>query len=430
MKPLLIPGALCSSILTRPILQASWARPVLRSVASASPAITTHWRHERQFRHQSTPRDNNTAVPAPPDFAFAFDIDGVLLRSSKSLPGASSTLRFLNEHSIPFILLTNGGGKHETERVAELSSRFNVPLSLENFVQSHTPFQEMVEGSGEYEALKDKTIFVTGNDQQRVRDIAHRYGFKNVVTPGDILTAHPNIWPFAALHASHYSSIAKPLPPGPLKIDAIFVFSDPHDWALDTQIILDLLLSSKGELNTYSAKNGDKSLPNNGWLQDGQPKLIFSNPDLFWATSHPLSRLGQGGFRAAFQGVWDEVTDGAELTKLVMGKPTRETYLYSERVLQKHRVELLSALHEEVGDLKQVFMIGDNPESDIRGANNFKSPTGTSWDSILVKTGVWQEGKPPKYEPKMIVDNVQAAVKWALKKQGYSYDEAEFADEK
>ncbi|KFY41011.1 hypothetical protein V495_05104 [Pseudogymnoascus sp. VKM F-4514 (FW-929)] len=416
---------------------------MLRSVASPSPAITTHRKHARQFRHQSTPQDNNSTVPAPPDFAFAFDIDGVLLRSSKSLPGASSTLRFLNKHSIPFILLTNGGGKHETERVAELSSRFDVPLSLENFVQSHTPFQEMVNGSEEYKALKDKTIFVTGNDQERVRDIAYRYGFKNVVTPGDILTAHPNIWPFAALHASHYSSIAKPLPPGPLKIDAIFVFSDPHDWALDTQIILDLLLSSKGrpaqahlllsskgELNTYSAKNGDRSLPNNGWLQDGQPKLIFSNPDLFWATSHPLSRLGQGGFRAAFQGVWDEVTDGAELTKLVMGKPTQQTYLYSERVLQKHRVELLSALHKDVGELKQVFMIGDNPESDIRGANNFKSPTGTSWDSILVKTGVWQEGKPPKYEPKKIVDNVQAAVKWALKKQGYVYDEAEFADEK
>ncbi|KAL5353655.1 hypothetical protein ACLOAV_001694 [Pseudogymnoascus australis] len=412
MKPLLLSGARCSSIFTRPILQASWARPVLRSAASASPAITTHRRHERQFRHQSTPRDNNTAVPAPPDFAFAFDIDGVLLRSSKSLPGASSTLRFLNKHSIPFILLTNGGGKHETERVAELSSRFNVPLSLENFVQSHTPFQEMVDGSGEYEALKDKTIFVTGNDQERY---SHRP------------SKHMALRRSSRLALLLYRQAA---PPGPLKIDAIFVFSDPHDWALDTQIILDLLLSSKGELNTYSAKNGDKSLPNNGWLQDGQPKLIFSNPDLFWATSHPLSRLGQGGFRAAFQGVWDEVTDGAELTKLVMGKPTQETYLYSERVLQKHRAEVLSALHEEVGDLKQVFMIGDNPESDIRGANNFKSPTGTTWDSILVKTGVWQEGKPPKYEPKMIVDNVQAAVKWALKKQGYSYDEAEFADKK
>jgi HAD superfamily hydrolase (TIGR01456 family) len=255
-----------------------------------------------------------------------------------------------------------------------------------------------------------------------------RYGFKNVVTPGDILTAHPNIWPFSSLHAAHYASISKPLPPGPLKIDAIFVFSDPHDWALDTQIILDLLLSSNGVLNTYSAKNGDKSLPNNGWLQDGQPNLIFSNPDLFWAASHELPRLGQGGFRSAFQGVWDEVTDGAELTKLVMGKPTRQTYLYSERMLQKHRAELLSALHEEVGELKQVFMIGDNPESDIRGANDFESPHGTSWDSVLVKTGVWQEGKPLKYKPKIIVDNVQEAVKWGLKKQGYAHDEAEFSE--
>ena len=174
MKPLLIPRVFCCPSLSHPILQASRVLSTLRSDASTSPAITTHRRHARQFRHCSEPRGFNTTVPAPPDFGFAFDIDGVLLRSSKCLPGASSTLKFLNRHSIPFILLTNSGGKHETERVDELSSRFDVPLSLENFVQSHTPFQDMVNGSAEYEALKDKTILVTGSDQQRVRDIAHR----------------------------------------------------------------------------------------------------------------------------------------------------------------------------------------------------------------------------------------------------------------
>lgn len=67
----------------------------------------------------------------PPDFVWAptpgltaskhHSIDGVLLHSSKALPGAAETLRFLQEHKIPFILLTNGGGKSEAERVAELS---------------------------------------------------------------------------------------------------------------------------------------------------------------------------------------------------------------------------------------------------------------------------------------------------------------------
>jgi ribonucleotide monophosphatase NagD (HAD superfamily) len=99
-------------------------------------------------------------------------IDGVLLRSSATVPGATKALKYLHDHNIPFILLTNGGGKHEGDRVQELSKRFEVPLTVENFVQSHTPFQEMAHGSDNYEALKDKTVLVTGGDQDQCRKIA------------------------------------------------------------------------------------------------------------------------------------------------------------------------------------------------------------------------------------------------------------------
>lgn len=108
--------------------------------------------------------------------------------------------------------------------------------------------------------------------------------------------AYPTIWPFNQIFSEYYNNNTRPLPKNvnlqnlteSLKIDAVFVFNDPRDWALDSQIILDLLLSKDGYLGTYSEKNGDSSLPNNGWQQDGQPKLYFSNPDLFWATSHHM----------------------------------------------------------------------------------------------------------------------------------------------
>jgi len=316
---------------------------------------------------------------------------------------------------------------------------------VENFVQSHTPFQEMAHGSDNYEALKDKTVLVTGGDQDQCRKIAEmwvtraltrslltiqRYGFKNVVTPGDILMAHPKIWPFNLIWTDYYSKTARPLPAPidpknlseSLKIDAVFIFNDPRDWALDSQIILDLLLSSQGILGTYSEKNGDKTLPNNGWQQDGQPALIFSNPDLFWAAAYHMPRLGQGGFRAALEGVWKDTTDGAYLEKKVIGKPYPETYAFAERVLQKHRAELLGRNFDNISKLHRVFMVGDNPESDIRGANEFNSPNGTEWCSVLVKTGVYRDGSIPKYEPKSIVDDVLAAVKWALEKEGYDHD--------
>lgn len=148
-----------------------------------------------------------------------------------------------------------------------------------------------------------------------------------------------------------------------LKIDAAFVYNDPRDWALDTTIILDLLLSSQGILGTLSSKNGDSSLPNRGYQQDGQPPLYFSNPDLWWAAKYHLPRLGQGGFREALEGVWAAVTGGdkmgVQLQKTVIGKPYRQTYEFAEKRLREHRDHLSGG--ETDTPLKRVFMIGDNP---------------------------------------------------------------------
>jgi HAD superfamily hydrolase (TIGR01456 family) len=262
----------------------------------------------------------------------------------------------------------------------------------------------------------------------------NRYGFKNVVTPGDILVSYPTIWPFNQIFSDYYHKSTRPLPrpvdlnnpSDSVRFDAVFVFNDPRDWALDSQVILDLLLSKQGILGTYSDKNGDESLPNNGWQQDGQPKLFFSNPDLFWATSYHMPRLGQGGFQASLQGIWDATTGGATLSRTVIGKPYPDTYKYAERVLNKHRQQMLGGNGEhtkKVSPLKRVFMVGDNPESDIRGANEYDSAHGTEWTSVLVKTGVFRSGSVPAYKPKVIVDDVLAAVKWALKEEGWNLDE-------
>ncbi|XXH02368.1 Cu-binding protein [Hypoxylon texense] len=376
--------------------------------------------------------------PKPPPFAFAFDIDGVLLHVAKPIPGATQTLAYLQRHNIPFILLTNGGGKHETERVADLSARLDVPLTTDNFVQSHTPFRELVHGStaADEEALKDKNILVTGSDAAKCRRIAEQYGFRHVITPADILAAHPTVWPFEPLLAELYASTARPLPSANPKIDAIFVFNDPRDWALDIQIILDLLQSRDGVLGTYSAKNGRADLEGRGWQQDGQPPLYFSNPDLLWSAAYHLPRFGQGAFQAAVAGVWAEVTGGAApLRRTVIGKPHARTYGFAERVLDAHRRAILLGADptngnlggsseegkREVDPLRTVYMVGDNPASDIRGANEYASPAGTRWTSVLVRTGVWnpERGGAPAYEPEVIVDDVRAAVAWALEREGW-----------
>ena len=251
------------------------------------------------------------------------------------------------------------------------------------------------------------------------------------MTPADIITAHPSIWPFSKALAPHYATFARPLPrpivssdpSSSLKIDAVFVYSDPRDWGLDATILLDVLLSSQGILGTISDKNNIAELPNRGFLQDGQPPLFYSNPDLWWASAYHLPRLGQAGFREAMEGIWAAVTGGpakgVELRKTIIGKPYRLTYEFAEKKLHEHRTKLLvgDETNGEFNPLKKIFMIGDNPESDIRGANEFRSPRNSEWVSILVKTGVYKGGQP-NYAPQACKDDVWSAVNWALESSG------------
>lgn len=267
----------------------------------------------------------------------------------------------------------------------------------------------------------DKTVLVVGGDYDHCQQVAWKYGFKNVVTPGDIFVAYPDIWPFGSAFLDLYKTFAKPLPKpilpaSPeegLKIDAIFMYNDSRDWGLDSTIMLDTLLSREGILGTLSEKNGDRRLPNNGYLQDGQPPVYYSNPDLWWAASYHLNRLGQGGFQYAFEGLWNGVTDNAELSKKTFGKPTQATYEFSENRLRMNRKRLWGQIGLN-DPLRSVYMIGDNPESDIRGANNYQSPHGSKWTSILVRTGVWKGEKEPNCRPDVIVDDVLRAVEWAV----------------
>ncbi|KAH9824568.1 Haloacid dehalogenase-like hydrolase [Teratosphaeria destructans] len=399
---------------------ATTLRPIAAKIASRpSPSVfsaiscASRCPAHRSFQTQVT-------QPRFPDYAFAFDIDGVLVRSSTPIPGASDSLRYLQENEIPFILLTNGGGKSETERVQDLSSKLGIELDVGLFMQSHTPFAELQEYKG-----KDKTVLVVGGDEDKCQRVAREhYGFPNVVTPGDIVASCPDVWPFSKVFLDYYKRFAKPLPkplytPGArledcLKIDGIFVYNDPRDWGLDSSIILDLLLSHKGYLGTLSQKNGNAKLSNRGYQQDQQPVLHYSNPDLWWAASYHLSRLGQGGFRLAFDGLWNAVTNGAHLEKTIIGKPHQPTYEFAENRLRAHRKKLFGNIGLN-DPLRKVYMVGDNPESDIRGANNYQSPHGSKWKSILVRTGVYQDGTEPTAKPTVIVDDVREAVRWAVK---------------
>ena len=114
---------------------------------------------------------------------------------------------------------------------------------------------------------------------------------------------------------------------------------------------------------------------------------------------------------------------GVGLRKEMFGKPYRATYEFAEKRLDHHGLSLLGDKRPKdstTGGLERVYMVGDNPASDILGANDYDSPRGRQWRSILVRTGVYSGGEiPHRSEPDMIVDGVGEAVRWALEQEGW-----------
>ncbi|QEU62442.1 hypothetical protein KDRO_F03700 [Kluyveromyces lactis] len=332
------------------------------------------------------------------DIAFAFDIDGVLLRSKTPIPGASEALKLLNKEKIPYILLTNGGGVLENKRTELISDALDVEISPLQIVQSHTPFKALVN--------KHKKVLCSGVDT--VRDVAEKYGFEKVIQPIDVLAYNKDISPFTAVTEGHLKRVAErheSLVETPF--DAIMVFSDPKDWATDIQVISDLLNSDRGYLGTLRKSSSEEpSIP-----------IYFSNDDLLWANHYHLNRFGQGAFRLIINSLYSKLNDEKKLNDTVIGKPSKLTYDFANNVLVDWRQKLIDGKTDSTEQLlpqlgvppksspfEKVYMVGDNPASDIIGAFNY------GWESCLVRTGVFADGDKLPCKPTMIVDNVLEAV--------------------
>ncbi|KAK7923012.1 hypothetical protein PG985_007083 [Apiospora marii] len=358
--------------------------------------------------------------------AFAFDIDGVLVKGKDPLPEAAETLRLLQRLKIPYIFLTNGGGLTEKDHAAKVSSRLEVDIDPDQFVQSHSPFHDLVP------LYRNRRILVVGGEGDQIRHVAEAYGFNDVVTSSDLFVEWKSLHPFPEVTAPHHSAHGRRTPDLRTKeIAAILVWSSSRDWCIDLQVMHDLLLSSGGIFGKKSAKAGDVTLPNNGYLQDNQPKLYFSNPDFEWVTEYHQPRFAQGAIRECLEGLWRYSTKGAKLEYTTIGKPSEATFMYGERTLKAFHDKMCRTQAIEDGSsggptaIRTVYMIGDNPDSDIVGANKYKSRMGAAWKSILVETGVYQAGTKPGHQPTHHARNVADAVRLALAKERYSHGEGQ-----
>ena len=121
---------------------------------------------------------------------------------------------------------------------------------------------------------------------------------------------------------------------------------DPVDWAPDLQITLDAIFGG-----TPMGSNKEQSIP-----------VYACNPDLVFAGSYPVPRFACGAFTTCLKHLYTELT-GKELQVKEMGKPLPVTFNFAFNLLNEWSQHLYSK------SVQQVYMIGDNPAADIRGAN-------------------------------------------------------------
>lgn len=377
-------------------MNARMASRLVHRVLTYSPASCASSVWSRALSRRVQTRRHPTQQFTRTFTAFAFDIDGVLIRGSKTIDAARRALSILEGDNpqrvkIPYILLTNGGGSSEEARCQKLSSQLGYEIQPAQFVQSHTVLKSVVH---EY---ADQPVLILGGKDNEIREVAENYGFKHVYTPLDIFAWNPSIWPFYEMTPCQEETV-KHANFAETPIAAVFVFHDPRNWALDIQILCDVIMSGGVPGRAFNSRID----PN-----DPPVKLIFCNPDLLWKSDYDRPRLGQGAFKTAFQAVFKGVT-GTEYSSLQYGKPTKATYMFAERVLRDH----YHKLHRSSLDPSSIYMVGDNPESDIAGAN------AAGWSSILVRTGVYDPRRgAPTHKPTHEAEDVEEAVKWAIQRE-------------
>lgn len=303
----------------------------------------------------------------------------------------------------PLVFLTNGGGLTEEQKALQLTSLLDVQVTPNQVVLSHTPMRPLAKQLG------DRQVLVSGRGL--VAEVAKAYGFKRVVTPRCIVKAVPEAVPFfedqgaMVLEGHAATHHREPLPAGTEAdpIRAVLVMTDPSNWYLDLQLIIDVILG-KGVLG----RRPEETLPG-----DDEVQVYLSNPDLLWQAEWPAPRFGQGALAACLDALHRQLT-GQPLKATTFGKPSPETYRLTEQQLLKQADQLGLTLPHSTdphhSPFSAIYAIGDNPYSDVAGAN----AAGEPWVSVLVtKTGVARENSRV-HPAQVVVDDVDAAVQAAV----------------
>uniref|UniRef100_A0A8C9FQ57 Haloacid dehalogenase-like hydrolase domain-containing 5 n=1 Tax=Pavo cristatus TaxID=9049 RepID=A0A8C9FQ57_PAVCR len=287
------------------------------------------------------PRGRRGRPPAgaapPPAFGFLFDIDGVLVRGSQVVPAAREAFRRLSDAGgrlrVPVVFLTNAGNCLRAAKARELSQALGLQVSPEQVILSHSPLRL-------FSQFHPKCMLVAG--QGPVEENARNLGFKHVVTIEALRKAYPLL--------DMVDQSRRPKEGG-------MVLLCPVRWETSLQLITDVLLS-----------NGNPGAEPEGIPYPHLP-VLACNMDLLWMAEAKMpSRFGHGTFLLCLENIYKKVT-GRELKyEALIGKPSTVTYRYAEYLIKEQAEK-----HGWKAPIRRLYAIGDNPMSDVYGANLYNN---------------------------------------------------------
>ncbi|XP_065869737.1 mitochondrial hydrolase YKR070W-like isoform X2 [Euphorbia lathyris] len=332
-------------------------------------------------------------------FGIAFDIDGVILRGRVPVGGSPQALKRLYGE--------NGGGIPESQRALELTDLLGVKILPSQVLQGHSPFKNLLK------RYENQLIVATGKGEPAY--VMSEYGFKKVLSVDEYASLFENIdpvaqykkWTTKQVSNRTNRTLTENMKPrynvASEAVKAVFVVSDPVDWGRDIQVLCDILRSG--------------GLP--GQENGHQPPLYFAADDLEYQAAFPSKRLGMGAFRMALESIFNRIHHDA-LKYTTFGKPNPPVFQNAEAVLNQLQLFCQTEANlKECGNpgsfpLNTLYMIGDNPSVDVKGAQQ----AGNSWFSILTRTGVFRgEHNDAEFPADMVVNTVEEAVEYILQRE-------------
>lgn len=303
------------------------------------------------------------------------DIDGVVLQGGVAYTWSEEAIRLLLENQVPFVFVTNGTYSSQI-LLKTLQSNLNFPFTDDHIIVAPSPCTDLTD-------FHKKRVLACCQDDSL--GLIKELGFTNHVTIAQLVELFPELDYVDHSRRIHIKN--NPQTADQLKareqfqpIEAILLLGEPVAWECALQVIIDVLMT-----------NGD---PKAKFKFVPWPHLpiIACNKDLTFKGAAALPRFGHGAFLECLESLYMKITKNELIYDHLMGKPYQITYEYAANKIQKQAKQK---------KITKFFMIGDNPDVDIRGANTYKeylqanqsktlnNEDNISVESILVCTGVY-----------------------------------------